>query len=71
MTRLADEVRGLAFLHVAEQDLQESLSLASDIETLEARLQLVKDLALTARNAAPEGKEPYWVSPILQAIGES
>lgn len=70
MSYLAERVRDLTMV-VPDDVWQETQDLASDVATLEARLQLVKELALVARNAAPYEQEPYWVSHILQAIGES
>jgi hypothetical protein len=70
MSDLASKILDLS-VDVPDHVWQKTLDLASEVETLEARLRLVSDLARTARNAAPEGKEPYWVKAILQAIGES
>lgn len=76
MSYLGDEIRSLPATGRDSANLRDARAVDVDFLVeraiaLEDRLQLVKDLALTARNAAPEGREPYWVSPILQAIGES
>ena len=69
MDTLAERVRDLTVV-VPDTVWQETHDLASEVATLERRLELVRDLALTARDAVPIGKAPYWVGAILHAIGD-
>jgi hypothetical protein len=73
MGALAEQVRDLTYGHIGSDEAwQQALDVASEVETLEARLQLVSDLAHIARTATPpDAQEPYWVKAILQAIGEA